>query len=121
MAIRQTRKTDNGNKEGVKGRNYMWQAIFLIITAVTSSGGTVFGLQVFSPTNVQVQLDMEYIRDEIEILKQDYYNYKENQVRITRLKEGNIALKLEHLTDDVEEIKLLLTDVSNDLKEHNNK
>ena len=120
MVKRQMRAGDT-TPEATKNRNYLWQTIYLLITFTLGGGISAGGLQMFSPTNAQLQLDVETVIEDVQLLKLDYYNYKKSQEREAKLKESNITLKLEHLTGDVSEIKILLTEVSNDLKEHNNK
>ena len=115
MVKRQMRAGDT-TPEATKNRNYLWQTIYLLITFTLGGGISAGGLQMISPTNAQLQLDVETVIDEVKLLKLDYYNYKESQKREVKLKESYITLKLETLSSDVFDIKTLVTEMKNDLK-----
>jgi len=108
MAVRQPRKTDNGSDSGIKNRSYKWQILLIIVTALFSGGVTTGGLQFFSPTNVHLQTDVEDLKDNQDLFKQDYENYKDTHAIYIELKDKNLDLRLSIIQEDIKEIKEIL-------------
>ena len=116
MTVRQTRKNDNGDTNGHKQRDYKWQVIGSIVLFLLGGGTGTGVLQVISPTNVQVQSDIEGLQERQGLLNQDYKSYKVSHADQSNLKEINTDLKLSNIQDDITDLKKVTEEIKNILK-----
>ncbi len=89
---------DSKGKRATDPNMWKWRAIYLALSFLVGGGISAGGLQVFSPTNMQVQ-------EQVNLLEQSHVEYVESHEKVENLKDDNIALELSYIKKSIERIE----------------